>query len=113
MFQASYTRTKGTVPDIANEGLSQNGQVLFPQQASLFYAGRIAPKLGGFIQLTYSSDSGNIALDNTDIRRAPAGRSTSAASQHRGFPHAPRATATPPRVAVRILDCVDSIRSTC
>jgi hypothetical protein len=70
MFQASYTRTKGAVPDIANEGLSQNGQVLFPQQASLFYAGRIAPKLGGFIQLTYSSDSGNIALDNTDIRFA-------------------------------------------
>jgi hypothetical protein len=71
MFQVSYTQTKTAVPDLAAPGgLSQNGQVLFPQEASLFYAGRIAPKLGGFIQLTYESDSGNVALDNTDIRFA-------------------------------------------
>jgi hypothetical protein len=70
MFQASYTKTKAALPDSSGAGLAQNGQVLFPEQMSLFYAGRIAPNLGAFIQATYSSDSGNIALDNTDIRYA-------------------------------------------
>ena len=70
MFQASYTKTKTALPDSSGAGLAQNGQVLFPEQMSLFYAGRIAPNLGAFIQATYSSDSGNIALDNTDIRYA-------------------------------------------
>ncbi|HET7200704.1 MAG TPA: hypothetical protein VFI80_07830, partial [Burkholderiales bacterium] len=49
MFQTSYTRTKSAMPDSALPGaLAKNGQVLFPQQASLFYAGRIAPNLGAF-----------------------------------------------------------------
>src|SRR6267142_1933107 len=59
MFQTSYTKTKTALPDSVNAGDSaQNGQLLFPQQASLFYAGRIAPNLGAFVQITYDSASG-------------------------------------------------------
>jgi hypothetical protein len=70
MFQASYTRTQQPLPDSAGVGHAQDGQLLFPQQASLFYAGRIAPGLGAFIQATYDSASGNLHWDNTDIRYA-------------------------------------------
>jgi len=71
MFQTSYTKTKSALPDSALPGENaQNGQVLFPQQASLFYAGRIAPNLGAFVQITYSSDSGTFGLDNTELRYA-------------------------------------------
>jgi len=71
MFQASYTRTSAALPDVTlPEGLSQNNQVLFPQQASLFYAGRIAPGFGGFVQITYDSASGSFGFDNTDLRYA-------------------------------------------
>jgi hypothetical protein len=71
MFQTSYTKTKSALPDSALPGEnSQNGQVLFPQQASLFYAGRIAPNMGAFVQITYSSDSGTFGLDNTEFRYA-------------------------------------------
>ena len=71
MFQASYTKTKAALPDATlPDGLTQNSQVLFPQQASLFYAGRIAPGFGGFIQVTYDSASGSFGFDNTDLRYA-------------------------------------------
>ena len=71
MFQTSYTKTKGALPDTVLPGeLAKNGQVLFPQQASLFYAGRIAPNLGAFVQMTYDGTSGSFGWDNTDIRYA-------------------------------------------
>lgn len=71
MLEASHTRTHTPLPDSAVAGaFAQNGQMLFPQQASLFYAGRIAPNLGSFIQMTYDSASGKIHWDNTEIRYA-------------------------------------------
>jgi len=70
MFQTSYTKTKAAVPDSATGTSSQNGEIQFPQQASLFYAGRIAPGLGGFVQITYDSEAGNVHWDNTEIRYA-------------------------------------------
>jgi hypothetical protein len=71
MIQTSYTKTKAPVQDQNNAGdIAQNGQVLFPQQASLFYAGRIAPGLGAFVQITYDPTSGTVGWDNTDIRYA-------------------------------------------
>jgi hypothetical protein len=71
MFQSSYTKTKQPLPDSAVPGANaQDGQVLFPQQASLFYAGRIAPELGAFVQITYDSASGNVHWDNSEIRYA-------------------------------------------
>ena len=68
-FVTSYTKFKTAFPD-PNGGESQNGTVQFPEAASLFYAGRIAPNLGGFIQITYDNNSDSFGWDNTDIRFA-------------------------------------------
>jgi hypothetical protein len=73
MIQVSYTQLASSVPDKSNpalSGVAQNGTFAFPQQVSLFYAGKIAPHLGAFLQLTYGNDSGTIGIDNTDIRFA-------------------------------------------
>jgi hypothetical protein len=71
MFQGSLTSTRKSVPDSAVDGANaQNGQVQFPQQASLFYAGRIAPNLGAFVQMTYDGAEGAFGWDNTEIRFA-------------------------------------------
>ena len=70
MIQASYTQIATPLPDPSGSGHQQNGTFAFPQQVSLFYAGKIAPHLGAFLQLTYGYDSGTIGIDNTDIRYA-------------------------------------------
>ena len=73
MAQVSYTTLKKRLPDISNPaapGLTQSGTAGFPQQLSLFYAGKIAPHFGAFAQLTYANDSGTIGIDNTDLRFA-------------------------------------------
>jgi hypothetical protein len=71
MLQISYTHTKAALPDSAiNGALAKDGDLLFPQQASLFYAGKIADGLGAFIQLTYDGVGDSFGFDNTDIRYA-------------------------------------------
>ncbi len=73
MAQASYTQLKSSVPDFSTPGqpsVAQSGTSGFPQQLSLFYAGKIAPHFGAFFQLTYGNDSGTIGIDNTDLRFA-------------------------------------------
>jgi hypothetical protein len=70
MVQVSDTWLKKPLPDISGSANAQNGTVAFPQQISIFYAGKIAPQLGAFIQLTYDNGSGTIGIDNTDIRYA-------------------------------------------
>ena len=73
MAQISTTQLREPLPDLANvdvPGEAQNGTVGFPQQLSLFYAGKIAPHFGAFFQLTYENDSGTISIDNTDLRFA-------------------------------------------
>jgi hypothetical protein len=55
----------GSVP-----GVAQNGTVSFPQQVGIFYAGKVAPHVGAFLQITYANDSGTISIDNTDLRYA-------------------------------------------
>jgi len=73
MAQFSDSQMKSSVPDLSNvgaPGVAQNGTVGFPQQLSLFYAGKIAPHLGAFFQLTYGNDSGTIGIDNSDLRFA-------------------------------------------
>ena len=73
MAQVSYTELKKRLSDASNPsapGLTQNGTVGFPQQLSLFYAGKIAPHFGIFSQITYGNDSGTIGIDNTDLRFA-------------------------------------------
>jgi hypothetical protein len=73
MVQISDTQLKTAIPDVSNPaapGLAQNGTAGFPQQVGLFYAGKIAPNFGAFLQLTYSNSSGTISIDNTDLRFA-------------------------------------------
>jgi hypothetical protein len=73
MLQISDTQLKKAVPDLSNTsipGEGQNGTVGYPQQFSLFYAGKIAPHFGAFIQATYSNDAGTIQIDNSDLRFA-------------------------------------------
>lgn len=83
MMQISYTSTKkaqsdtgvsATPPTSATStSKAQNGSVLFPQQLSLFYAGRISPKIGSFIQFTYDGNEDKTSIDNTDIRFSDVG----------------------------------------
>ena len=69
MLQISYTHTSAALPDRNLGGaLAKDGDVLFPQQASLFYAGKIADNLGAFVQLTYDGVGDSFGFDNSDIR---------------------------------------------
>jgi len=72
MVQVSQTNLSKNLPEGSdpNLGTSQGGTVAFPQQISLFYAGKIAPGIGSFIQLTYENDAGSVGIDNVDIRWA-------------------------------------------
>ena len=73
MVQISDTQLKTGIPDVSNPaapGLAQNGTAGYPQQVGLFYAGKIAPNFGAFLQVTYSNNSGTISIDNTDLRFA-------------------------------------------
>src|SRR5579871_2879387 len=73
MLQLSYTQLKKPLPDLTNvnvAGEAQNGTAGFPQQFSLFYAGKIAPHVGAFIQATYDNAGGSFGIDNTDVRFA-------------------------------------------
>jgi hypothetical protein len=74
MAQISDTQLKTGLPDLSGTapGVAQNGTAGFPQQLSLFYAGKIAPNFGAFIQITYAQDAGTIGIDNTDLRFADA-----------------------------------------
>ena len=54
----------------ANDPNSTASSTDFPQQASLFYAGRISDNIGAFIQITYDDQGGAFGIDNTDIRFA-------------------------------------------
>jgi len=64
MVQASETYTARPQPG------TTNGTVALPQQLSVFLAGAITPKIGAFVQVTYSPDAGTFELDNTSIRYA-------------------------------------------
>ena len=68
MFQTGLTHVATTVPE------TQNNNIEFPQQMSLFYAGQISPHLGVFSQLTLDDESGTLGMDNTDIRYANAAK---------------------------------------
>ena len=69
MLQASSSWTKKSNFDTTVPGsIAQNGMTQFPQQFSLFYAGKVSDNLGAFIQSTYQQQTGTLAIDNTDIR---------------------------------------------
>jgi hypothetical protein len=64
MFMTSLTQTKKAQPG------TQNGNVEFPQELSLFFGEAITPRLGTFLQITYDPRAGGIGMDNADIRYA-------------------------------------------
>jgi hypothetical protein len=70
MLQASYTEQKGLSNRIDPFDDSPEAKFNVPQQASLFYGGKIYDRLGAFVQLTYDGVGNDVALDNTDIRYA-------------------------------------------
>src|SRR3989475_1764557 len=62
MVQTSFTSTKKAQPG------TQNGTVLFPDQLSIFTGGEITPHVGGFLQVTFDPQSGQLGVDNSDFR---------------------------------------------
>jgi hypothetical protein len=68
MVQLSATNTNGTSGADPSNFPRNNSVVL--QQASLFYAGRIAEYLGAFAQWTYDGVAHHSSVDNVDIRFA-------------------------------------------
>jgi hypothetical protein len=67
MVEASVTSLKTKVPG------TQNTDVAFPDQLSVFLGGAVTPSLGAFVQLTYDGTEGAIGIDNVDIRYARQG----------------------------------------
>jgi hypothetical protein len=71
MLVAAYTHTaEPQRPAGAGSPAALNDDIALPQEFSLFYAGKVTPKLGVFSQFTYSQPDGTFGLDNTDIRFA-------------------------------------------
>ena len=64
MLQTSITQTSKAQPG------TQNGNVEFPQELSIFFGEAISPRLGTFIQITYDGAEGSIGIDNIDLRYA-------------------------------------------
>lgn len=64
MLQTSVTRTN------RQQQGTQNANVEFPQQLSLFLAGEITHNIGTFLQATYTGQDDHFTIDNVDIRYA-------------------------------------------
>jgi len=64
MLQTSLTQTAKAQPG------TQNGNVEFPQELSVFFGEAISPRLGTFIQITYDAAEGSVGMDNIDLRYA-------------------------------------------
>ena len=64
LFDTAFTNTKSPQPG------TQNGNLQFPQAASLFLAGSWGNHVGSFVQVTYDSQADHFSWDNTDIRFA-------------------------------------------
>jgi len=77
MLQLSFTRTdkrqpRGSVDDnwATHVTSSDNNMINVPQQASVFYGGKIYDHIGGLVQGTVDGASNTFFLDNTDLRYA-------------------------------------------
>ncbi len=64
MVQTSLTHVAKAPPGTAND------QAEFPDQLSLFVGEAITPRIGTFLQFTYSGPDGSFGWDNADIRFA-------------------------------------------
>ena len=68
MVMTSLSRTKTAQPG------TQNGNVELPDQLSLFLGEEITPRLGTFLQFTYSAPDASFGIDNFDVRYANHGK---------------------------------------
>ena len=70
MIRGSFTHTNSGQPGGAADHFGPNNNATI-DEAAVFYAGRIASKVGAFIEATYDGVSNTkVLLDNTDIRLA-------------------------------------------
>jgi hypothetical protein len=67
--QLSFTHTDAAQPGPAAPHFAPNDNVA-PDQTSFYYAGRIVPWLGAFVQITYDGVAKQLHIDNADIRHA-------------------------------------------
>jgi hypothetical protein len=65
----SFTHTDEAQPGPAAPHFGTNDNVAL-DQTSIYYAGRITPGLGAFIQVTYDGVAHQLHIDNTDIRHS-------------------------------------------
>jgi hypothetical protein len=70
MAITGFTHTSAPQQVAPTGPAARNDEISLPQQFSIFYAGKIAPKVGAFIQLTYDGPGDHVGFDNTDIRAA-------------------------------------------
>ncbi len=71
MATGSFTHTDRGITDGPAPGYGDQNNFTF-DQGSIFLAGRLAPKIGIFSQVTYDGVADSVALDETDIRYADA-----------------------------------------
>lgn len=67
MVIASLTHLRAAIPQ------TQNNTTTFPDELGVFLAGEVTPKLGAFVQFTYSGLDGSFGIDNTEFRFADHG----------------------------------------
>ena len=68
-IQTSFTHTNADQPGGAARWFAPNDNPAF-DQGSIYLAGKLAPNLGSFMQVTYDGVARTVNLDNTDIRYA-------------------------------------------
>ena len=68
-MQTSFTHTKAAQPGGASRWFAPNDNVAL-DQVSLYYAGRVTPKLGAFIETNYDGIARTLSFNNVDIRYA-------------------------------------------
>src|SRR5947207_5718499 len=62
MLQTSMTQLTTALPG------TQNGNVEFPQELSVFFGEAISPRLGTLIEITYDGAEATLGIDNIDLR---------------------------------------------
>jgi hypothetical protein len=67
--QGSFTHTDAAQPGPAAPHFAANDNIAL-DQTSFYYAGRIIPGLGAFIQVTYDGVADQLHIDNVDIRHS-------------------------------------------
>ena len=71
--QTSFTHTDAAKPGGAAPGFKPNDNFAF-DSAAVYYAGHIAPDLGGFIKFKYSGEKQEAQFGNIDIRHVGEGQ---------------------------------------